>query len=206
MKKERLGELIANAVSHGVGIVFGVTALIVLLQRADQPIMISAVLLFSLSLILLYTASTLFHAFPNSMKRVFNVFQRLDHAGIYILIAGTYTPLILLLVPSLKGYILLGVLWTIAITGVVFKSIWIHKFKTVHLLMYLLMGWSVVFVWSDMSQAISPNALRFLWIGGLSYTVGVIFYIQRFTYAHFIWHLFVLSGSLFHFMSIYTLL
>ncbi|MFW5838431.1 MAG: PAQR family membrane homeostasis protein TrhA [Bacillota bacterium] len=206
MKKERLGELIANAISHGVGIVFGVTAFIILLQRADQPIMISAVLLFSLSLILLYTASTLFHAFPNSMKRVFNVFQRLDHAGIYILIAGTYTPLILLLVPNLKGYILLGVLWTIAITGVVFKSIWIHKFKTVHLLMYLFMGWSVVFVWPDMSQAISPNALRFLWIGGLSYTVGVIFYIQRFTYAHFIWHLFVLSGSLFHFMSIYTLL
>jgi hemolysin III len=206
MKKERLGELIANAISHGVGIIFGITALIILLQRADQPIMMSAVLLFSLSLILLYTASTLFHAFPNSMKRVFNVFQRLDHAGIYILIAGTYTPLIMLLVPNTKGYILLGILWTIAITGVVFKSIWIHKFKGIHLLMYLFMGWSVIFIWPDISNAISPNALRFLWIGGLSYTVGVLFYIQRFTYAHFIWHLFVLSGSLFHFMSIYTLL
>lgn len=206
MKKEGLGELIANAISHGVGIVFGIAALIILLQRADQPIMISAVLLFSLSLIILYTASTLFHAFPNSMKRVFNVFQRLDHAGIYILIAGTYTPLILLLVPNIKGYILLGILWSIAITGVVFKSIWIHKYKNIHLLMYLFMGWSVVFIWPDISSSISPTALRFLWIGGLSYTVGVIFYIQRFTYAHFIWHLFVLSGSLFHFMSIYTLL
>jgi hemolysin III len=206
MKKERLGELIANAVSHGVGIVFGITALIILLQRADQPIMISAVLLFSLSLILLYTASTLFHAFPNSMRRVFNVFQRLDHSGIYLLIAGTYTPLILLLVPNTKGYILLGSLWTIAIIGVVFKSIWIHKFKGIHLLMYLLMGWSVIFIWPDIANTISPIALRFLWIGGLSYTVGVLFYIQRFTYAHFIWHLFVLSGSLFHFMSIYTLL
>ena len=206
MKKETVGELIANAVSHGVGMILAIVALILLSMRADSFVAIVGVIVFSLSMFMLYTASTLYHAFPHSMKRVMAVFQRLDHSAIYLLIAGTYTPFVLLLTPDRSGIVLLILLWVIAVTGIVFKSIWIRRFQGVHLLMYLLMGWSALFIWRDVVAVISPQALRLLLIGGLSYTLGVIFYISRFRYAHFVWHIFVLGGSFFHFLTISVLL
>lgn len=201
MKKTSLGELIANAVSHGVGALLAIAGLVVLLVISDTTVEIIASLAYGISLIILYFSSTLLHSFPEKMKRVFTVFQRLDHASIFLLIAGTYTPFLLVLVGSTEAYILLGALWLLAILGVVMKSIWISKFQYVHLVIYLLMGWSIMLIYNQVVDSIG-NVLLWVIIGGLCYTVGVAFYIAKFKYQHFVWHLFVLAGSVFHFISI----
>jgi hemolysin III len=206
MNKKDILELIANAISHGIGLVLSISALIILILSTNNTIDRAATLVFSICLIILYTASTLFHSFPPSMKRVIAVFQRLDHSAIYLLIVGTYTPFVLILVPTQAGYTLLITLWIIAVTGIVFKSIWVKKLHYLHLALYLLMGWSVLTIWPWVYRAIPDDALIFLILGGLSYTLGVIFYINKFRFAHFVWHLFVLAGSLLHFISIYQLI
>jgi len=112
----------------------------------------------------------------------------------------------MVLVPNGQGYVLLGVLWGTAIFGVVLKSIWIHRFKWVHVAIYVLMGWSVMFIWPDVRAVISPLTLRWLILGGVAYTVGVAFYAAKFLFTHLVWHIFVLAGSLMHVISIYTIL
>lgn len=205
MKKTSLGELIANAISHGVGVIISIVALILLLVRSDTTSEILSSIVFGLSMFTLYLCSTLFHSFPEKMRKVFTVFQRLDHSSIFILISGTYTPFLILVVNNTKGYILLALLWIMTIIGIVFKSIWINKFHYVHLGIYLLMGWSVLFVINDVLNGLNGSFLYVL-LGGISYTAGVAFYVARFKYAHFVWHLFVLGGSVSHFISIYIIL
>lgn len=204
MKKTSLGELIANAISHGIGLLLAIAGFILLLIKSEGFAEVISSLVFGISLILLYTTSTLFHSFPEKMKRVFTVFQRLDHSSIFLLISGTYTPFLILIINNTRGYILLTFLWMITIIGIVFKSIWISKFKYVHLAIYLLMGWSLVFVFNDFIQNIGNY--WFVLVGGLSYTLGIVFYIAKFKYSHFIWHLFVLSGSFFHWLAIWNIL
>ncbi|MBN2540429.1 MAG: hemolysin III family protein [Bacilli bacterium] len=204
MKRTTLGELIANAVSHGVGFLLAITGLVLLLVKAEGTAEILASLVFGISMIILYISSTLFHSFPEKMKRVFTVFQRLDHSSIFLLIAGTYTPFLILVVHNTKGYILLACLWVITITGIVFKAIWIDRFKWIHLAIYLIMGWSVLFVYDDFIQNIGNY--WFVVLGGISYTAGVAFYVSRFKYSHFVWHLFVLAGTFFHFLAIWNIL
>jgi hemolysin III len=205
MKKTSLGELLANSISHGVGLLFGVIGLIVLLVYSSTLVERIASTIFGVSLILLYSSSTLFHSFPEKMTRVYTVFQRFDHSAIFVLIAGTYTPFLLLAVATTKAYILLGILWLLTVIGIVMKSIWIKKFHKVHLLIYLLMGWSIVFVYDEAITGLGTDYIYVL-IGGLSYTFGVLFYIMRFKYQHFVWHLFVLGGSTFHFISVLALI
>ena len=205
MRKTSLGELIANAVSHGVGVLFAITALVMLLVRSSGTSEVLSSVAFGVSMILLYVSSTLFHSFPEKMKRVFAVFQRLDHSSIFLLITGTYTPFLVLVVANTRGYILLALLWVITIVGIVFKSIWVKKYHYVHLGLYLLMGWSVLFVVNDVVSGLDKSFLYVL-IGGICYTVGVVFYISKFKYAHFVWHLFVLAGSFYHFISVYIIL
>lgn len=205
MKKTSLGELIANAVSHGVGVLFAVTMMVLLLVRASGTREILSVLAFAIAMIVLYLSSTLFHSFPEKMRRVYTVFQRFDHSAIFILITGTYTPFMVLLANNTKGYILLAVLWGITIIGIVFKSIWISKFQLVHLTLYVLMGWSVMLIWNDI-YPLPGNTMWFLLCGGISYTAGVVFYVSRFKYAHFVWHLFVLGGSVLHFIAVWGIL
>jgi len=204
MKKTSLGEMIANAISHGIGLLLAITGLILLLVRARGTAEVISCLVFGLSMIMLYTSSTFFHSFPTKMKRVYTVFQRLDHSSIFLLIAGTYTPFLILAVNNTKGYILLGLLWGITIVGIVFKSIWINRFKVLHLIIYVLMGWSAVFVYNDFIQNVDNQIL--VLIGGISYTVGVAFYISKFKYSHFVWHIFVLAGTFFHFLAVYAIL
>ncbi len=205
MKKTSLGELIANAVSHGVGFVFAIVALILLLNHSDTSAEVISSIVFGVSLILLYLFSTLFHSFPENLKIVFAVFQRFDHSSIFLLIAGTYTPFLILVVNNTKGYILLGFLWVITIVGIVFKSIWIKRFQFIHLIIYVLMGWSVILVFNDF-LANAHGSFIYVLLGGISYTAGIAFYISRFKYAHFIWHLFVLGGSIFHFIAVMIVL
>jgi len=205
MKKTSLGELIANAISHGVGVLFAITALVLLLVKSDTTPEIISSVVFGFSLIMLYLSSTLFHSFPEKMRRVFTVFQRLDHSSIFLLISGTYTPFLVLAVNNTVGYILLAVLWIVTIVGIVFKSIWIDRFKYVHLSIYLLMGWSVLLVVNDVLTGLGDSFIYVL-LGGICYTLGVAFYVSKFKYAHFVWHLFVLGGSVFHFISVFIIL
>lgn len=205
-RRTSLGELIANAISHGVGFALSIAALIVLTTHANAGVERFGVAVFAVSMMVLYLSSTLFHAFPDSMKRTIAVFRRLDHSAIYLLIAGTYTPFIVLLAPGVSGWLLLGFLWTIAVVGIVLKSIWIRRYQAFHLFMYVLMGWSIIFIYGDVAHLMTGPTAQWLFLGGIAYTAGILFYINRFKYAHFVWHLFVLSGSAFHFISVLTIL
>ena len=202
MKKTSIGELIANAISHGIGIIFAITALVLMLLKSDTTPEILSSLTFGVAMIILYISSTLFHSFPERMKRVYTVFQRLDHSSIFLLITGTYTPFLVLLIGTRESYMLLIGLWIFTILGIVMKSIWIHKFQAVHLIIYLVMGWSVVLIIREVQIGLEAIFILML-LGGLSYTVGVGFYISKFKYQHFVWHLFVLGGSVFHFFAVY---
>lgn len=201
-KTTSLGELIANAISHGVGVLLSITALILLLVRANTTLEVISGLIFGISLIVLYLSSTLFHSFPEKLKTVYTVFQRFDHSSIFILIAGTYTPFLLLLVNNTQGYIMLALLWSFTLLGIIMKSIWISKFQLMHLAIYLIMGWSVLAVFNEVYNGLNQY-FYFLLFGGISYTIGVAFYLARFKYSHFVWHIFVLGGSVFHFLCIY---
>ncbi len=202
MRKSTLGELIANAVSHGIGVGLAIAGLVLLLIKANTTIEILSSLAYGVSMIILYLSSTMLHSFPDKMVRVKNVFRRFDHSSIFLLIAGTYTPFLVLLVGTTEAYILLIGLWILTLLGIIFKSIWGEKFMGVSLVIYLLMGWSFILVSKDIYSQMG-NELVFLVIGGLFYTVGVIFFISKFKYSHLVWHIFVLGGSLFHFIVVY---
>ncbi len=206
MEDECLGEWLANAISHGIGVLLSGIALVVLVLAADTATALAGVIVFGVTMVLLYLSSTLYHAFPKSMNRVVGVFRRFDHIAIYLLIAGTYTGFVLPLMPEGKGITLLVVLWTIAIVGGVFKAIWIERFKPVHIILYLGMGWSVFTIWPDIRPFIPEASMILLLMGGLSYTGGIIFFGLKKPYTHFIWHLFVIGGTLAHFLSIYYII
>jgi len=206
MEKESLGELLANAISHGLGVLFSIGALVVLVTAAETSTALGGVIVFGITLIVLYLASTLYHSFPKSMNKVVSVLRRFDHSAIYFLISGTYTAFVLTLLPNSKGFALLIALWSITFVGTIFKLLWIERFKAVHIILYLAMGWSVAFLWPDIQPIIPESSLTLLFVGGISYTAGTIFFGLRRKYTHFIWHLFVIGGSLAHIMSIYYII
>ena len=205
MKKSSLGELIADAVTHGVGVLLSILGLVLLMVKTNSTIGYVSGAVYGFSLIFLYLSSTLFHSFPEYFKRTRAVFQRFDHSAIFILIVGTYTPIISHTLDFIPALVYLSIMWALTIVGIVFKAIWISKFKMIHLSIYLLMGWSVVFIWKD----ILPVIEVWLWpllLGCLSYTIGVAFYLSKFKYHHFIWHLFVMMGSFLHYLVIYYII
>lgn len=204
MKKTSLGELIADAVTHGIGVLLSIIGLILILIKTDSVIGYVSGSVYGFCLIFLYMSSTLFHSFPESFARTKSVFQRFDHSGIFLLIVGTYTPIVVHTLDLKPAIIYLIIMWTLTIIGIVFKAIWISKFKYVHLAIYLLMGWSVIFIWNDVFPFIQAE-LWALVLGGLSYTIGVVFYLAKFKYHHFVWHLFVMMGSFLHFLVIYKI-
>lgn len=199
-----LGEEIANAITHGIGTglsIAGLTILVVLATlRADMWHIVSFSI-YGATLIILYLSSTLYHSFQNvRVKQVFRVF---DHASIYLLIAGTYTPFLLVTLRNRLGWILLGVIWALAAVGVVFKALFIRRFQKLTVAGYVAMGWLCVVAWRQMAAHIPTGGLVLLVAGGLCYTLGVLFYVWRkLPYNHAIWHLFVLSGSICHYLAI----
>ena len=197
------GEEIANSVSHGIGFLLGLIAIPVLVIRAG-PHGTAAVVgaaVFGSTLVLLYLSSTLYHALrPSRAKRVFRV---LDHAAIYLLIAGTYTPFTLGVLRGPWGWSLFGVIWALAGAGVVLKSTLGMRFPRLSTAVYLAMGWMVVIAVRPLWLHMSPWGLFWLIAGGLAYTAGVGFYAApRLRYAHFLWHLAVLAGTACHFVAV----
>ena len=205
-RRQTLGEEIANSVSHGVATAFAVAAIPILIVGAvrygGDATHIVSVSIYGTSLFLLYLASTICHALPQGKSK--RVFEILDHCAIYILIAGTYTPFLLVSLGGAWGWSLFGVVWGLALFGILFKSIFGIKYPMASNALYLIMGWLIILAIKPMSQALPSAGMAWLVAGGLAYTLGVVFFIadSRWRFAHFIWHIFVALGSVCHFIAI----
>lgn len=201
-----LGEEIFSAVSHGAAALFGVAALVVLLVACRKtPVTVASVSVFGATMILLYTVSTLYHALNvNRAKRVFRV---LDHCTIYLLIAGTYTPITLCCLGGMAGLVLLCAVWGAGVLGIVLNAVSLERFKAVSMVCYIAMGWAVVFAMGTVLEKMPAAGLWFLLAGGIAYTVGVAAYGfgKKIPYMHAVWHLFVLLGSVLHTAAVYTI-
>lgn len=194
----------ANRLSHGLGLLLGGLGLVLLLHKGwDQgPRVLLSYGVYGASLVLLYLASTLYHSVSSVAGRRWS--KLFDHCAIYLLIAGTYTPFLLVALDTPLAQALMVVIWGLALAGVVFKLIFINRFKKVSLFTYLMLGWLSLVVIYQLYLHLDGTGLLLLGLGGLIYSLGVIFYVaKRIPYNHAIWHLFVLGGSLCHFMAIY---
>ena len=192
-----------NVISHATGVLLSIVALVVLLtfNRGDTLSTLS-ILLYTISLFFLYSASTLYHAVNHEKWKLF--FRKLDHIGIYFLIAGTYTPVALLSLVNGNGWTIFWTVWGIAIAGTISKIFLTGKFDKISLLLYLCMGWLIVFDFKNLWEVQSNFGITLLGIGGMFYTLGTIFYAnEKIPYNHAIWHIFVLAGSIFHFFFIF---
>lgn len=199
---QSLGEEIANAISHGVGAILSIVALILMVIKAEDAKTIIGVTLFGISGILLYTMSTLYHSFKKD-SLVKRIFRRFDHLSIYILIGGTYLPIFLTVFEYPNNMIYIIIQWSIIITGVTLVATQFKKFQIIHFIFYLILGWSGIVAFNTLMSASKP-AFYLILAGGISYTFGAIIYaIRGFKYFHFVWHLFVLGGTILHFFAIY---
>ncbi|MCX6099045.1 MAG: hemolysin III family protein [Candidatus Bipolaricaulota bacterium] len=199
-----LGEEIANSVTHGIGALLSLIGTAILLYRAVRDGTTLHVISFAVygsCLFLLHLSSTLYHALrPPRAKRVFRVF---DHCSIYLLIAGTYTPFLLLSLWGRWGLTLLIAIWTLAVAGIVFKSLFIGRLQRTSVLLYILMGWMIIVAAREAWIRVPHAAIGFVAAGGLFYTLGVAFYAWKsLPYNHAVWHLFVLGGSVCHYAAI----
>ena len=206
-----VGEEIANSIIHGLGVTLSVAALTLLVvfgAQSGDGWALGAGIVYGISLVLEYTASTLYHSFP--WPRVKHVFKILDHCGIYLLIAGTYTPFTLVTLRNATmgplshvGLWLFALEWTFAIVGISVEAAWAYRPRWVSAAVYLAMGWLVVIALQPLVASIAPEGLWLLVAGGLCYTVGTIFYVlKRVPYMHAVWHVFVLAGSILHFIAV----
>lgn len=194
-----------NITSHALGFVLSIIALILLIMRASvngSALHIISFLIFGISLIVLYAASTLYHrAKSPELRSRLRVF---DHASIYVLIAGSYTPFALITLKGDLGWIVFGLSWGLALTGVILKLFFTGKYSLISTLMYLFLGWMVIFFINPLMDNLSSDGFIWLAAGGLSYTVGAVLYsIKKIPFNHAIFHVFVLLGSFAHFVSIY---
>jgi hemolysin III len=197
-------EEIANSVTHGIGLVMAIAGMVVLTTFAsrfgDAWHMVSSVI-FTTTLILQYTFSTLYHSIQ--WPRPKNLMRILDHSAIFLLIAGTYTPFMLVNLRGTWGWTLFGIVWSLALLGVLFQVSLLRRWQGISLSLYIGMGWVVVVAIKPMLHAVAPGGLILLLLGGLAYTSGVFFYLKKqMRYHHAIWHGFVLAGSMLHFFAV----
>ncbi|WP_138755721.1 PAQR family membrane homeostasis protein TrhA [Paenibacillus sinopodophylli] len=197
-------EEVANAVTHGIGAALSAAALVLLIVFAASKgtaLHVVSFTIYGTAMLLLYAASTLVHSFPEGKAK--RIFESLDHSFIYVFIAGTYTPILFHIVQGALGWTLFGIVWGAALAGVIFKAFFASKFLFTSTLIYIAMGWIIVFAWKPLSQHLAPGGLQLLITGGLLYTFGTVFYVWRgFPYHHAVWHMFVLGGSIVHFFAI----
>jgi hemolysin III len=203
VRPQGTGEELANSVTHGTGAVLaaaGVAVLVTLAARRGTPWHVVGCSVFGASLVLLYLASTLYHAIPAPRAR--RVLRALDHAGILFLIAGTYTPFTLVTLRGPWGWTLFGIVWGLALLGVALELFAPHR-RVIAVALYLLMGWTVVVAFRPLLAGLAANGVRLLLLGGVAYTLGVVFYAwRRLPYHHALWHGFVLLGSAAHFFAV----
>ncbi|MCL7928647.1 PAQR family membrane homeostasis protein TrhA [Halomonas llamarensis] len=197
-----------HSISHGIGAVLSLVGMALLLVTASlashvDPWKIVSLSLYGTTLILLYTASTLYHGIPH--RRWKRYFKLLDHCSIYLLIAGTYTPFLLVNMRDTTGWVLFAAVWGLALVGIAGKLLWPERFAVLRVVIYLLMGWMIVLASDEMAASLSSTGIVLLAAGGVFYTLGVIFYaVRAIPFNHAIWHLFVIAGSACHYFAIYS--
>lgn len=197
-----------HSITHGIGAVLSLVGMVVLLMAASyaahiDPWKIVSLSLYGTTLVLLYTASTLYHGI--SHRRWKQRFQLLDHCAIYLLIAGTYTPFLLVNMRSTTGWVLFAAVWSLALVGIACILLWPQRFSILRVAIYLLMGWMIVLASGEMAASLSTTGMALLTAGGITYTLGVIFYsVRAIPYNHAIWHLFVIAGSVCHYFAVYS--
>ena len=202
------GEEIANFVSHTVGAGLSILAFIILTIRASWVRDVGTIIsfmAFGFGLIVLYTMSSIYHGLkPGTAKMVFEIF---DHSAIYILIAASYTPFLYLVVNSPMNKVILAIQWIVCFLGILFKAFFTGKFKGISTVVYLIMGWMIVFSWNELISKVSPISIIFLVTGGILYSLGTIFYMWKVCkFNHMIWHIFVVLGSIAHYIAIWFLI
>ena len=202
---QTLGEEISNAVSHGVGALLAIAGAVLIIIRAaftSDALGITSAAIYGASLIILYTFSTLYHSLTNEKaKKVFRIF---DHCSIFLLIFGSYMPISLVLLGGVKGWVLFGINLFCTVVGIVFNSINLTKWHKISVILYVLMGWSVITTIKDVFIALTLTGSILILVGGIMYTVGILFYKNpKFKFMHFVWHLFVLGGSIFQFFALF---
>ncbi len=199
-----IGEEIANSVTHGIGLVLAIAGMVVLTafaMRYGNAWHLVSCVIFATTLILQYAFSTLYHSIQR--PRAKHVMRILDHSAIFLLIAGTYTPFMLVNLRGTWGWTLFSIIWALALLGVFFQVSLLRRWQGISLALYIGMGWVVVVAFKPMIAAVAPGGLILLLLGGLAYTSGVAFYLQkRLRYHHAIWHGFVLAGSILHFFAV----
>lgn len=197
-----VGEEIANSITHGIGVAFSLVALTLMVVYAwGDSWKLGSAIVFGVSLILLYTGSTLYHAIPFPKAR--HVFKIIDHSAIYLLIAGSYTPFTLVTMRANGGWWMFAVVWALAAIGISTEAFWAYRPRWLSAAVYLFMGWLAVFMIGPMRASLAPNGLWLLIAGGLCYTLGTIFYVyKKVPYFHMVWHLWVLAGSVCHFLAV----
>lgn len=193
-----------NAWTHGVGAILGVVGLALLISygehKTDWGLM--SVIIYGVSIIVLFSASTIYHSVSAEKQK--HYFRIIDHISIYLLIAGTYTPVTLIALHNSLGWPLFWTVWAIAGFGLILKLFFTGKFEIISTLLYLVMGWLIIFDFNNLSELIGPNGLILFVAGGAFYTLGIIFYaVHRIPYNHVIWHLFVLGGAICHYLMIF---
>lgn len=200
-KKEEL----FHAITHGVGVILSIAGLVLLIVYASfsgNPWKIVSVSIFGTTMLLMYLTSTIVHSLPNGKWK--DLFQVFDHSSIYLFIAGTYTPFLLVHLRGTIGWIFFGMIWGIAFLGVIFKVFFTKRFLVLSTLFYILMGWLIVFLWNPLTTTMHNQGIKLLVIGGLIYTIGTIFYMcRKIPYHHAIWHIFVLLGTICHFFAVF---
>ena len=198
-------EELLNTISHALGAVFGIVGLFLLLSKNSEKTSYAAlsIVIYSLTFISMFVVSTLYHHVKNrNLKRKLRI---ADHINIYFLIAGTYTPMCLITLINGKGWTIFYIVWGITALGILLKLFFTGKFEIISLGLYLLMGWLVVYDFDNIMDYVSAQGVQLLFIGGVFYTLGIIFYaIDKIPYNHFIWHLFVLGGAVSHWLMIYN--
>jgi hemolysin III len=198
-----LGDILANAITHGIGAVLaiiGAIALIAASTRGSTRLVVCCTV-FSVTLVLVYLCSTLYHSLV--LTRARHVFHILDHSAIYLLIAGTYTPFALVTLHGPLGWTIFGIQWGLAVAGVIFKSFAVDRFEVASALVYLAQGWLVAIAVVPLVHALGWHGLLWLGAGGVAYTLGIVFFaLDRLRYFHALWHLFVLAGSVAHYFAI----
>lgn len=204
IKQYTFGEELANSITHGIGALLSIAGLAVLSAFSSlfgNVWHIVSCSIYGATLILLYTASTLYHSITH--QKVKQIFRIIDHSAIFLLIAGTYTPFTLVTLNGTWGWSLFGTVWGIALIGIVMQCTRLRKYRLLSLSLYLLMGWTIVVALKPLYLSLPLGGLILVIAGGLAYTVGVLFYLWKsMPYSHAIWHLFVLAGSILHFFSV----
>lgn len=205
--RDKLWMEVSNAITHGIAAILGIVGLIFLIEKAiaTPDFLISEIIsyiIYGSSLIILFLASTLYHSFIFTGHRA--LFQKIDHASIYLLIAGSYTPYLMVSVGGVIGYLFLTIVWLAAIAGIVFEVGWTNRFPKLSTYLYLIMGWLGIFLIYPLYHSLALPGLILLFVGGLFYSIGTIFYRMKDNgWMHVVWHIFVISGAAFMFFSIY---